>query len=805
MRTLCIVILSILLTLIQQATAYSPSLNLQNEDTTKLNQYIYFLEDKDKSLTPQQILHHSVRQKFKPFDTEIDSIGVTNSVWWFQFQLDFGAIQNQTRLLLLNNPLIYDARLYQVKQGQMVELYRSGFAFPASERAIFDAALIFPLKQQSGLSHYYLRVNNSGSLQVPLSIWKPEALSGKRNTHHWLLGIYYGIIISMAIYNLFIGWSTNIKAYFYYVGYLIALSLAMAFNDGYAQLLLFSDSPFIAYRGINWVSALVIIFASQFARDFLHSETNSPLSNKWLLINIFAAVLFLLIGPFLNSSTSANIILTLVLSFISSMFVVGISCWFKKVRAARYFVFSWIFMILGTLMMALTKLGMFPTMAIGEFGTHIGSAIEAMLLSFALAARIRWLEEQRASAEKRTRLALETSHKKLEESNRVKDEFFSLLSHELRTPMNGIRGVVDLFYQENLTKKQTHNLKLLNESTDEMLSHVDQLLVFSQLKSDHLKLNQRPFDLAEILSRLTAHCRLLCDEQKIKFTYHVPSKIEYPLIGDERVLFVILNQLLDSHIKKKGIEEIEFKINHEKCNEKTYGLKLIFDISSKINNQQPTTSKSANEEQLNTLKTDYIQPESSWANEGIIAKESSIANVESILNHKLVHLLHGKLTLNNDIKYSPVTSLELSFKQSLTSISQAEIKSDTHQLRGLVVDDNSINRIVASKYLEQLGYAVESASDGEEALQALNNLNFDFILMDCHMPVLNGFKTTEIIRQGQIAPEIPIIAVTADVTAESTQECYACGMNEVLHKPLGLDKLSATLRAQGLFSKMQHR
>jgi CheY-like chemotaxis protein len=792
---------------------------------------IDFLEDSSRSVTPTNLLAPHNQSKFKPLLKDKNSFGVTQSAWWFRVQVDFSAIPNESRMLLIKNSLINDARLYRQNGEQIDLMSKAGIAYPADDRAVYDSLLIFPLEQQASITTYYLRIHNQGALQAPLEIWHPNELMGQRNIDHWIMGIYFGLILSMAIYNFFIGYSTKDKAYFYYVGYLLSLSLVISLNDGYGQLLLFPDSPYVAYMSINWSSAILIIFASLFTQSFLNSKKNTPAINYWLVANMTLAVLFLAADPFLSGFAKANLILLLILSFIASMLSAGIAAFIQQVPAAKFFLAAWISMLLGSLLLAFTKLDAIPYFAMAEYGLHIGTSIEAMLLSFALASKINRLEESRKLAEDKARRSLEQSNQTLQDSHRIKDDFFSLLSHELRTPMHGVSGIIELFSTDNLDNEQKEKLSFLNRSSIEMVSYIDNLLILSQLQSDSLTLNELPFSPEKVLQQIENRFNHEAQDQKIAFNFKYPRPMVAKVIGDKRVLSVITSQLLNEAFQKVNLKSISFNFDYQ-----------AFPLTAKSESNADTSTGSgsdSNSETLNAEQLDrqrrllinatvttetyhkedpnylpgnaqqlHYEPVTSRIKTEFSRNSARVLSTTKELQQKLIKLLNG--TISEKKISSNVQEKQLNIEM-IIKLSDEKPKDD-HDLissrsnaerLALVVDDNSVNRVVAEKYLQYLGYQVDSACDGKEAFEKSQNENFDFILMDCHMPVLNGFQATEKIRHGKNHTNVPIIAVTADVTKESADACENCGMNAILHKPMSIGDLQRQLMQQNVFSESE--
>ena len=776
----------------------SAGISLEQNEPILLSGKIQYLEDAERLLSVENILDDNVQKQFLHLPVDRNSFGVTNSHWWFKIPIGYTESLSEERLLLLDTPVIFEAHLFQQNNNQLMEIAKGGFAFSAAQRPIKDVRLIFSLPNQNAETTYYLKIYNDGTLQLPLVIYKPEKLMETRSQLNSFLGLYFGLLFSMAIYNLFIGWSTRDNAYFYYVGYIISLILLMSFNEGYAQLLLFPDSPHIAYTGINLGAALTIIFASQFARTFLSTKETAAKLDVWLKINLSLAVLYLFADAYIQGIHKANIIIFLSLSFLLSMLVTGIYSWCKNTPFAKYFVLAWLAMLFGSALMVLAKLGIIPTTFITEFGTHIGSSVEAMLLSLALAAKIKNLVQKRIQAEEKSRIILEQSNLKLQESHKIKDEFFSALSHELRTPIHGVKGAIDLFSSCQLPDDQQENVEILNDSVNEILTYFDHLLILSELKSDVLEIKEDSFSFKVLIHQVTSHFTNLAKERDIRFLSTLPSDLDLFFISDMRILSVCLYQLLNREFERDDILEVIFDVqfivdNISKNLAPISDKKTIqFQVCSTTNNLE-----NSNDSMIVSSSNSSYDPVTSRIETQFKQHKKGILDIVQSMQDELFETLGARVTATNKNDNQLVQQFELSLKQDNNPLIP-EIKNNQGFYTGLVVDDNKANRIIAEKHLRSIGFKTKTASDGQAAIDIFNSNKIDFILMDCHMPRMNGYQATKTIRQNPKASDTPIIAVTADVTKECHLACKQSGMNQVLHKPLSIQTLKQTLAKFGL-------
>jgi len=346
-------------------------------------------------------------------------------------------------------------------------------------------------------------------------------------------------------------------------------------------------------------------------------------------------------------------------------------------------------------------------------------------------------------------------------------------------------------------------------------------------------LDESPFKLILLTDKLEKRFSSLANEKNIPFLFKSLAKDEQEVRGDLRVLSVVIYQLLYDLFDKPAAGadlQVSYYDENETDNAKFLRkedrreeninivqspyLSLVLCIrNSDDSESSPDTSRSK-EGQLN--KDGSYDAVSSRIDTRYGSKQSDILRINKKLQQQLAKIVGAQIeTLKLDESYTQ-TELRISLSQNSSELREThdistKVVNDSianhankskQKIRALIVDDSDINRLVAEKYLDKLGFEYLHAKNGEEAVSALkDDPIIDFVLMDCHMPILNGFQATEKIRTDNDIPDIPIIAITADVTHESALACYSSGMNQVLHKPLSIKDLEKALRDLKLLSE----
>ncbi len=402
-----------------------------------------------------------------------------------------------------------------------------------------------------------------------------------------------------------------------------------------------------------------------------------------------------------------------------------------------------------------------------------------------LAAHLQSLE----TARDQTLTASENARAKAEMASQAKSEFLATMSHELRTPLNGVLGMVDLIEEEPLSRRQRDYLQTARASTEDLLTVISDILDYARIDSGHMQLESHEFDLRTLISNCAASYRHAAEEQglslSVKFLGEWP---EHPLVvGDPGRLRQILAGLLDNAIKFTGAGYInviaEFVPLESNC--------LLLNCS--VND----SGAGIPAERLQDIFNSFEQLDSGNM------RDYGGTGLGLSLVQRLVELMGGHIQVETDLGKGSSFRFELPFElaegvqPAPTTVAPAR-RLNGEPAHALIVEDNLVNQRVAKAMLDRLGFQTDAASNGREAVELVkqNHNGYDIILMDCQMPVMDGYEATRQIREweqsnGQAG--IPIIALTADVLPGTESVCLDSGMNGYLAKPVRKDKLQQVL------------
>jgi len=390
-----------------------------------------YIEDPQGEFDLAQVRQLQRDGAFEGGQTTAPNLGFTDSAYWFHLRLNTGDITEDAWLLEFQYPLLDYIDFYLVQPDGQVRHQQSGDSVPFHQRSRPFHTINFALDLEPATSvDLFLRVETSGAIQMPLVLWSEQAFNQHDHEIRFVYGLYYGLILALAIYNLLIFFSIRDVNYLLYVAYIATYGLFQFALNGLAFEMLWPESPWWNNRSIAFTMGLGMIFILAFSRSFLSLRINAPLADQLfrglmvLFLGVAVASLILPYDPVIRAGTALTAISAV------AIFVVGMRCWLQDFKPARYFMISWAALLGGMVVYTLKTFGLMPANFFTEFSIQIGSALEMIFLSLALADRIRIVTQenqkmQRAITEElesRVRdrtLELEDANRKLKKMNAI--------------------------------------------------------------------------------------------------------------------------------------------------------------------------------------------------------------------------------------------------------------------------------------------------------------------------------------------------------------------------------------------------
>lgn len=430
-------------------------------------------------------------------------------------------------------------------------------------------------------------------------------------------------------------------------------------------------------------------------------------------------------------------------------------------------------------------IGMVGALKNRQFESRVSISQEGELgvLAYHLNLLAAMLEEHRSLQMKYTD-ELITSRGRADKANQAKSEFLAMMSHELRTPLNAVLGSLQLLNSGNLGTEEQEYAQLAATAGTDLRRLLDDVLDFSRLDEGRLVLQMRPFNPEALIGALRAACLPEAHAKGLDMEVTLEGAAPLWLKGDEVRISQILRKLLDNAIKFTEKGRVGLRMRISQLNE-AQALMTCEVYDSGIGISQNS---------LAHIFEPFMQLDRSHS------RRFGGAGLGLTIANRLTRLMQGDLRVESE----PLVGTCFCFEVALpvcqdaparTDVPEAVSRKSAFDARVLVVDDNPANRKVAEAMLKAAGCHVITANNGREALDSLQGGDVDLVLMDCQMPVMDGYEATRSWRNQERNRRIPIIALTANASPDNETACLDSGMDAVLGKPFRRQQLEMLLGA----------
>jgi signal transduction histidine kinase/CheY-like chemotaxis protein len=369
--------------------------------------------------------------------------------------------------------------------------------------------------------------------------------------------------------------------------------------------------------------------------------------------------------------------------------------------------------------------------------------------------------------------ALLRAQAEADSANRAKSEFLATISHEIRTPLNGVTGMVTLLRDERDPRRLEDGLRIVQQSADMLLAVINDVLDFSKIEANQLELERVPLAPAHELKLVMELLQSRAAERNNDLELTVAPGAPEWILGDATRLRQVVMNIVSNAVKFTQGGRVS-------CLIKESGGRLLIEVSD--------TGIGMSAEVRSRLFAPFMQADASTT------RRFGGTGMGLVISRRLAEAMGGTISVESEPQRGSRFTVSLPFEATTQPVAAVTLATPPPNTRSvLVVEDNFVNQVVAVRLLEKMGHRVSVANDGAQGLALLAERTFDLVLMDCHMPVMDGFEATRQLRAR--GDTTPVFALTAAVTTEDFDHCLAAGMTGVLSKPLRVEKLAEVLLA----------
>lgn len=385
--------------------------------------------------------------------------------------------------------------------------------------------------------------------------------------------------------------------------------------------------------------------------------------------------------------------------------------------------------------------------------------------------------------QKRT-IELERAKEKAEAISKSRSEFLANMSHEIRTPMNGVLGTLELLRLTNPDNKQSRYIEMAYQSGDYLLKLLNDILDLSKFDAGKVRLDNIDFDLRMAVTGVIDMFANRSASKGIDLDTFIADDVPAWITADNTRLLQILINLVGNSLKFTEHGYVHININVQERAEEN--IILRFEVKD--------TGIGIGNEAQKRIFDSFEQADSSTT------REYGGTGLGLSLSQRLVGLMGGEIGVESEEGEGSTFWFTLKITEAMPQSVSPDMNNDNQlpdvDLHGrgriLIVEDNSVNQLITRGMVESFGLQAEVINHGGEVLGALESEEFDLVLMDVHMPVLNGYEATRLLRNSDFR-DLPVIALTADVLKDDVDECFASGMDDYLAKPISINALKDML------------
>ncbi|MBI3793833.1 MAG: response regulator [Nitrospinae bacterium] len=759
-----------------KASTLEPLVPTADMGGLSVGKYAEYFEDKSKTLTLSDVMEKN-HPPFSPASAGVADLGISESAFWLHFTVNNPTDQKFGWILVAENPFLEHVEVYEVGGDKRIRFHEGGSLIHADSRDVPYRKSAFAMTALPGTGEVY--VKTWAKLTAPADLtfiaWGEKLFDKNNNMENLFLGLYYGLMGAMFLYNLLLFVMTRDRAYFYFSAYIILTILLFLSLNGFTKLYFFPSSGYVVNHAVMLLFGASSLAAAAFCRVFLDTKKLFPSLDRLLV----ATMVFSAVHGAITSFDSPFWTTLVKIGFVPAAFVpllllyAGVKGHFAGLRQARFYVLAWgVYML--PLFLAVISSYSSSARPVDFFQkvAQVGALVDVMLLSLALGDRIKVMREDKENAEnalfreieqksaelekmvdERT-AQLKTAKETAENATKLKDKFVSLVSHDLRGPLGIAMGLLKLVVKDKKiaenSAKTSEMVEIVRKSMGGLLEMIDTLLNLSRFRTGMISVIKRSCSIKNLVDVSFGYYMATAEKKGVALINKVPR--EMTVLADQALLGEVLNNLVSNAVK--------FCRNGDSITVSTPDPLAVV-----VKDTGTGVSKK--------ILPDLFRSEVKTSTVGTEGEGGTGLGLPYCKEIMAAH--GGDLTVESEEGLGSAFTMRFPAGRPVV----------------LVVDDQEIQRAIIKKHLlEMRDVEVMEACNGLEALDILKDVHVALLITDLGMPEMDGFELLRELRRNPPTIGLPIIV-----------NSVASGSSGQLGEILDSRKLALELGADDFISK----
>lgn len=739
------------------------------DDFLALGEFTQYIKEEGRVLHPEELLKQAEQLSWVDAIDDSVTVGFVEGAYWFRLSFATQTLSSVEWVIGITHPSLarVDAYIYENEHLVAHELF--GNRFPFGQRPAAHDGFIIPLKlKENSRYQLFFRAESDTLLDFPIFAQRQVRLLEGESLKSLKLGAYYGVAFIIALYNLFLFFTTRIFAYLYYVFFVISCAVFQGSVDGSGFHYGWPNFPAFNAYGLGLSALCVHLFATLFAKSFLGLTDRTDFLCRYFFVQTALCLFGIVLAFFVSQPVVLNYAAWLAIFVYPGFLFAGLIVWRRGNPFAKYFTLAWSVLCFFAVWVGVAASGLVnvPINNIWDW-LRFGILLEMIILAFALAARIEVLvrEDQKTRAQ-----------------SQAKSDFIAKVSHELRTPINGILGMSDLMAGVLKGDTERHYNEVIRQSGEALVGVLNDILDSAKIEANKLQIESIPFDLHELTASSMGVIEAQTILHNIRAEISIDNDVPLYVKGDPQRIKQLLSNLLSNAIKFTEHGNISVHVHKQ-------GDSILFEVSD--------TGIGLSRAEQDKLFQPYSQAKVSTS------RKFGGTGLGLYICGCLVELMDGDIGVISEPGVGSTFwfSLPLEESQAMKNLEQSagrEITANVGSVSVLVAEDDDVSRLVIKKLLEKHGHHVVAVTNGMQAVsEVINNYdNYQLVLMDCEMPKMDGYTASEKIRiyeRDNYKQRKPIVALSAHAFESYRKQCLQSGMDELVTKPISEENILLTL------------